>query len=675
MISVADPLALTQLSGATLPVAARIHLNEDGTITALSGKVEEGQGPRAELSQAAAEELRVPVSQIRLVMADTDLVPDDGITAGSRTTPRNVPEMRQAAATARELLTQLAAAQWQVDSTTLEVRQGRIRNPGNGKTLTYADLAKSKGLAEAFAKNVESDAALTPVTEWKILGQTTRRPNSRDLVTGAHRFPSDIVRPNMLYGVVLRPPSFGATLTSIDLSAAEAMEGVVALRDEQFVGFAAPSLHRAELALEAAAKTASWKTSPSPVSNRDLHAHLKEHARTERSRVDENGSVERGFSEANEVLSETYTLAYVQHAPMEPRAAVAEWSGEKLTVWAGCDGPFRAQSALAEEFGISADQVRVIIPDMGGGFGGKHTVEAGLEAARLAKAAGRPVWRRWTREEEFTWTYSRPAAVIECKGGLRPDGSLTAWEFTNINAGGSAIATPYEIPNTRIASVSSESPLRQGSYRCLGATGNNFARESFMDELAAAAGADPLDFRMAHLKNERLRVVLKAATDRFDWSERRKHITPEMGVGLACGTEKDSVVAACVSVEINRRQGSFKVIEVCEAFECGPILNPSNLTAQVQGCIIMGLGGALTEEMLFEDGKIRNAAFSTYRVPRFKDVPKIDVHLIDNPDIPPAGGGETPIIAVAPAIGNAIFAATGVRIRSMPIRGELLKKS
>jgi isoquinoline 1-oxidoreductase len=610
-----------------------------------------------------------------MVMADTELVPDDGITAGSRTTPRNVPEMRQAAATARELLTRLAAAQWQVDSSKLEVHHGRIKNPENGKTITYADLARSTDLAEAFARNVESDAALTPVDEWKVLGQTTRRPNSRDLVTGAHRYPSDIVRPNMLYGVVLRPPSFGASLTTIDLSAAEAMEGVVALRDGQFVGFAAPSTHRAEQALEAAAKTASWKTAPLQVSNGNLHAHLKEHARRERARVDEKGSVERGFSEGKEVLNATYTLAYVQHAPMEPRAAVAEWSGEKLTVWAGCDGPFRAQSALAEEFGISADQVRVIIPDMGGGFGGKHTVEAGLEAARLAKAAGQPVWRRWTREEEFTWAYSRPAAVIECKAGLQPDGSLNAWEFTNINAGGSAIATPYEIPNTRISSVSSESPLRQGSYRCLGATGNNFARESFMDELAAAAGADPLDFRLAHLENERLRTVLESAAEQFGWRERRQQVTHELGVGLACGTEKNSVVAACVSVEINRSQGSFKVVEVCEAFECGPILNPANLTSQVQGCIIMGLGGALTEEMLFEDGKIRNAAFSRYRVPRFKDVPKIDVHLIDNPDIPAAGGGETPIIAVAPAIGNAIFASTGVRIRSMPIRGEGLKES
>lgn len=195
-----------------------------------------------------------------------------------------------------------------------------------------------------------------------------------------------------------------------------------------------------------------------------------------------------------------------------------------------------------------------------------------------------------------------------------------------------------------------------------------------MDELAAAAGADPLAFRLAHLENPRIRTVLETVAKHFNWAERRKRVTPELGVGLACGTEKNSVVAACVEVGIDRKRGEIKVREVCEAFECGPVVNPANLTSQVQGCIVMGLGGALFEEIQFEDGKILNASFAGYRVPRFKDVPKIDVHLVNKTDIPSAGGGETPIIALAPAIGNAIFAATGVRIRSMPMRGDVLKQ-
>ena len=678
LITVTDGVSLGQRrsrGGRSITVAARLHLNRDGTITVMTGKVEEGQGPRAQLTQAAAEELRVAVDQIRLVMSDTALVPDDGITAGSRTTPSTVPAVRRGAATARELLKRLAAEQWKVDSSALNVRNGTITNRTTRQTITYADLAKSKDIAEAFKQTIPSDVTLISVNQWQALGNSVPRPNSRDIVTGAHHYPSDITRPNMLYGKILRPPSYGATLTSIDLSRAKAMKDVVVVRDEQFVGCAAPSSFRAAQALEAVAKTASWKTVSHP-SSKEIFSYLKKHARLGgRSRPRIRGSIDKGLANARKVLSETYEVAYIQHTPMEPRAAAAEWKDGKLTVWTGIDWPQRAQRDLARTFQIPAERVRAVVPDMGGGFGGKHSGEAAEEAARLAKAAGRPVAVHWTRAEEFTWAYFRPAAVIECKGGLDDKGSLIAWDFTNINAGGAAIDTPYNITNTRILSASSDSPLRQGAYRCLAATANNFARESFMDELAAAAGADPLAFRLAHLDNPRIRTVLETVARHFDWPARRKKVTPELGVGLACGTEKNSVVAACVEVGIDRKKGEIKVHQVCEAFECGPIQNPANLLSQVQGCIVMGLGAALREEMQFEDGKILNASFAGYLVPRFKDVPKIDVHLINKTDIPSAGGGETPIIAIAPAIANAVFAATGVRIRSMPLRGGRLKQS
>jgi len=678
LITVTHGVSLGQRAGGrsrqSTTVAARLHLNQDGTITVMTGKVEEGQGSRAQLTQAAAEELRVAVDRIRLVMADTDLVPDDGITAGSRTTPYTVPAVRRGAATARELLTRLAAKQWKVDSNALNVHNGTITNRTTKKTITYADLAKSKDIDEAFKQTIPSDVTVTPVAEWKVLGTAVPRPNWRDLVTGAHRYPSDIIRSNMLYGKILRPPSYGATLTSIDLSEAKAMKDVVVVQDGQFVGCAAPSSFRAAQALQAVAKTASWKTVPQP-SSKEIFSYLKKNARLGgRSRPRTRGSIDKGLADASKVLERTYEVAYIQHTPMEPRAATAEWKDGKLTVWVGIDWPQRAQRDLARTFQIPTERVRAIVPDMGSGFGGKHSGEAAEEAARLAKAAGRPVAVHWTRAEEFTWAYFRPAAVIECKGGLDANGSLIAWEFTNINAGGAAIDTPYNIANTRILSASSDSPLRQGPYRCLAATANNFARESFMDELAAAAGAEPLAFRLAHLENPRIRTVLETVATHFDWPARRKKVTPELGVGLACGTEKNSVVAACVEVGIDREKGEIKVHQVCEAFECGPIQNPANLLSQVQGCIIMGLGGALSEEIEFEDGKILNASFAKYRVPRFKDVPQIDVHLINKTDIPSAGGGETPIIAIAPAIGNAIFAATGVRIRSMPMREDLLKQ-
>lgn len=674
LISVTEGVSFGRRRGRSrqsIKVAARLHINKDGTITVMTGKVEEGQGARAQLTQAAAEELRVAVDRIRLVMADTALVPDDGITAGSRTTPSTVPAVRRACATARNILVDMACEQWQTKKSTVEVRNGAITHRAKKQTITYADLAKSKDIAGAFAQTIPSDVTVTPIDEWKVLGTAVPRPNRRDLVTGAHRYPSDIVRPNMLYGKILRPPSYGATLESIDLSKARAMKDVVVVRDGQFAGCAAPSSFLAAQALKALAKTASWKTI-SHTSSKDLFSHLKKNARSgSRSRARTRGSIDKGLADASKVLEQTYEVAYVQHTPMEPRAAIAEWNQDKLTVWTGVDGPQRVQGSLARALGIPSDRIRVIVPDMGGGFGGKHSGEAAEEAARLAKAFGRPVAVHWTRAEEFTWAYFRPAAVIECKGGLDSNGSLIAWDFTNINAGGSAIEPPYRIANIRTRSLGSDSPLRQGSYRCLAATANNFARESFIDELAAAAGADPLAFRLAHIDDPRMRTVLETAAKKFDWPARRKKVTADIGVGLACGTEKNSYVASCVEVGINRKQGQIKVHQVCQTFECGPIQNPDNLLSQVQGCIMMGMGPAMGEEIEFADGKILNASFAGYRVPRFKDVPKIDVHLINKTDIPSAGGGETPIIAIAPAIGNAVFAATGVRIRSMPIsRGQ-----
>jgi isoquinoline 1-oxidoreductase len=369
---------------------------------------------------------------------------------------------------------------------------------------------------------------------------------------------------------------------------------------------------------------------------------------------------------AGKVLHQTYHVPYVQHAPLEPRTAVAEWEAGKLTVWTATQNPFGCHSELVRALGLANDRVRVIVPDFGGGFGGKHMPDAPLEAARLAKAAGKPVLVRWTRQEEFTWAYFRPAAVIDIEASLDAKGTLTSWHFININSGGAAVDTPYRAGKHKSQFVQSDSPMRQGSYRTLAATANNFARECFMDELAAAAGSDPLRFRLAHLANPRLQAVLETAAKRFDWAGRVKKKDPSVGVGLACGTEKGSYVAACVEIAI--REGEILVRRVCEVFECGAVINPDNLVSQVQGCIIMGLGPALREEMRFENGKVLNASFGSYLVPRFQDVPELDIHLLDRPDLPSAGGGETPIIAIAPAIANAVFHATGERIRRMPIR-------
>jgi isoquinoline 1-oxidoreductase len=469
----------------------------------------------------------------------------------------------------------------------------------------------------------------------------------------------------MLYGKVLRPPTYGAKLNAIDLAPAQGMKDVVVVRDGTFVGVAAPTSWRAQEALDAIAATAKWDAVPQP-SSKELYDYLRQHAR---GGVPKNGFTDE-LQKAAKTLRQTYHVAYVQHAPMEPRAAVAEWTGDggKLTVWTGTQGPFGVKRELVGAFRLADDKVRVIVPDFGGGFGGKHSGECAVEAARLAKAAGKPVHLRWTREEEFTNAYFRPAAVIEAEASLDDKGMLTSWHFININSGPSAVESPYRAGKAKSQFIQSDAPLRHGSYRALASTANNFARECFMDELAEAAGQDPLAFRLAHLENPRLRAVLEEAAKRFNWTERVKKKEPNVGIGLACGTEKASYVAACAEVSIDRDAGEIRVRRVCQAYECGAVLNPGNLTAQNEGSIVMGLGPALREEMRFEGGKMLNATFRHYLVPRLEDVPQIEVHLLDRKDLPSVGAGETPLIAVAPAIANAVFQATGTRVREMPMR-------
>jgi isoquinoline 1-oxidoreductase len=381
--------------------------------------------------------------------------------------------------------------------------------------------------------------------------------------------------------------------------------------------------------------------------------------------------MEEGLAAADKKLTQTYTVAYIAHAPLEPRAAVAEWKDDKLTVWTGSQRPFGVRSELANALRIPETNVRVIVPDTGAGYGGKHSGETAVEAARLAKAAGKPVKVVWTREEEFTWAYFRPAGVIDISSGVRNDGTVTAWEFHNYNSGGSGIRTPYEVANQRIEFHPVESPLRQGSYRALAATANHFARETHVDELSRLVKMDPLEFRRKNLKDTRLGAVLDAAARSFGWGKTKA--SPGQGFGIAGGTEKNGYVATCAEVSVDREKSTVKLVRVVTAFECGAIINPDNLKNQVEGAVIMGMGGALFEAIEFENGRVLNPHFLTYRVPRFNDVPALETILIDRKDLPSAGAGETPILTLAPAVGNAIFDATGIRLRSLPMIPNGLK--
>ncbi len=648
-----------------------------------SSKVEVGQGSRAQLGQAAAEELRVPLDRVRLVLAETDRVPDDGGTFGSRTTGYTVPDVRKAAAAARQVLFDLAARNWGIVDPKpgrIVARDGEIVDSDTGARCSFGELARAQDVEAAFrSSRVSENVDLTPVSDWKVLGRSAWKPTSREVATGAHRYPSDITRPGMLRGVVLRPPSFGARLAAIDEDAARAIEGAVVARDGDFVGCAAPTSFDARRAVDALSQTAKWVESPHP-SSRELFPYLEANVDTEAEARPqwnhETGSLDAALSRGVKTLAARYEVAYIAHAPMEPRAAVAEWTESGLTVWTGTQRPHGVRDELMKAFELPEEKVHVLVPDTGGGFGGKHTGEAAVEAAKLARAAGRPVSVRWTREEEFTWAYFRPAALIEARAALDSSGSISGWDFTCYNAGTAALESPYQLADVRERYVPVKSPLRQGSYRALAATANTFARESFMEELASEAGVDPLEFRLAHLVEPRLRDVLVKAAERFRYRERLRELpvkNGKRGVGIACGTEKGSYVAACVAVKIDRARGKVVVEEIVEAYECGAIQNPGNLRAQVEGGIIMGLGGALKEEIRFENGRVTNPRFSMYQVPRTRDLVPMDVILLDRPDLPSVGSGETPIIAVAPAIAAAVFHATGIRVRTMPIRSDALR--
>jgi isoquinoline 1-oxidoreductase len=644
--------------GASLPsdVSAWLHIGEDGAVTVFTGKTEIGQNIRTSLTQAVAEELKAPLGSITLVMADTAKTPFDMGTFGSRTTPTMNSQLRKVAAAARSVLVDRAAAQWNVARDVVTVKEGRIA--AGGRSMSFGELMKGAPLVAT----VDEKTATEPPARWSVAGAPVPKINGRDFVTGRHRYTSDIRRDGMLHGKIVRPPAYGATLVSADLSAAQKLPGVVVVRDGNFLGVAAPS---APLVAEAAAAIKAEWTAGSGASARTLFADLKTKVEDQNQAPFVSGSVDAALARADVRADAEYTIAYIAHAPLEPRAAVAEWQDGKLTVWTGSQRPFGVQQELVDAFHLPSDRVRVVVPDTGSAYGGKHTGDAAIEAARIARAAGTPVKLVWTREEEFVWAYFRPAGVIAINAAAQKDGTITSWEYHNYNSGPAGIRTPYEIANQRIAFHPAQSPLRQGSYRGLAATANHFARESHMDDLAHSVGLDPLEFRLKNLRDERLVAVLEAAADKFGWRS-----AAGRAIGLACGVEKGGYTACCVELDAPRQKSdsaSLRLKRIVVAFECGAIVNPNGLNNQVEGAIVQGLGGALFEAIDFEDGRLTNGRFAQYRVPRFSDVPPIDVVLLDRRDIPPAGAGEAPIVGIAPAIGNAIFSATGTRLRALPL--------
>jgi nicotinate dehydrogenase subunit B len=641
-------------------VESWIHVGEDGTVSVYTGKVEVGQNIRTSLSQIVAEELMVPVLSIKMIMGDTDLVPFDAGTFGSRTTPQMGTQLRKAAATARQALVDMAAKKWNTTATGLKADNGMVVNIATNEKTNYGALTKGEKLMITISDNVPVISA----KDWKVAGKSLPKVDQRNFITGKHIYVSDMKLPGMLYGKVLRAPSYGAKLIDADLTQAKNMAGVIVVKDGDFIGVAAPDVNTANRALQSI--NAKWEEKKEHPSNTNIFDYLVKNGSGEgggRNSGSTKGDVEKALTEADFKHAATYNIHYIAHVPLEPRAAVAEWTNEKLTVWTGTQRPFGVQEELAETFRSDKKNVRVIMPDTGSGYGGKHSGETAVEAARLAKEANKPVKVVWTREEEFTWAYFRPGGVIEVNAGVNKDGIINAWKFVNYNSGGAGLDTQYKVTNKQVSHVRSNSPLKQGSYRGLAATANVFARECHMDDLARLIKMDPLAFRVKNLDDDRLITALKSAAQNFGWNGSKPK---DHGHGIACGFEKGGYVGTCAEVKINGNK-EVKIVRITQAFECGAIINPHHLENQVMGSMIQALGGALFEAIEFASGKILNASLSAYRVPRFSDIPKIEIILIDRKDLPSAGAGEAAIIGIAPAIRNAIVDATGKALNNLPM--------
>jgi len=645
-----------------------LSVRPDGTVAVYAGKVEYGQGIRTGLAIEVADELRVPLARVEVILGDTALVPWDMGTFGSQSTARVGLLLRKAAATAREALVAMAADRLDLPASDVRAEAGRVASSADpGRSLSYGELIADREIV----REIDDGVALTPRADFTVMGSPQPRVDAVARVTGAAVYSQDVVVEGMLFASVLRPPWRGARLESVDTAIAERMPGVASVaRDEHLVAVLADTDEHAAAAMHLL--QAEWGNPAPRASSLDLPAMLVETA-SDPFVTQERGSLDEGFRLADGILEATYFVPYVSNAPMEPRAAVAAWEEDRLTVWAGTQRPFGIRTELAQRFGIDESQVRVIAPEIGGGFGSKSPYPVAHEAARLARIAGRPVRVAYSRAEDTIYATVRPAALLKIKSGFSTDGRLLAWECHAYHAGERPFLgrrgsdSPYAAPHARVTTYTSGSPLGSGSYRSLGAAANHFAREVHADEVAAAVGIDPVEFRLRNLEDRRFRRVLERAADAHAW--RPGAGATGAGQGIAIGIDVGSYAATAVELDIHGNEAT--VARVTVALDCGLVVNPEGARNQLEGSIVMGMGTALYEAIDFQDGRILNAGFTRYRVPRSSDAPVIETLLVGDDDTPSTGAGEPGIVPIAAAIANAAFDRTGQRHREIPLQRHL----
>ncbi len=650
---------------------AYLQIKDDGTVALFTGKVEYGQGIMTSLAQMAAEELDLPLQSLRVVLGDTSLCPQDadGGTWGSLTTRNFGPPLRSAAAKAKAILIALAAQQLNLASSQLMTQDGFvISRTDSAVRVSYASLAGGKSIVQTL----QTTPATKNFAQFTLSGQPARRLDAIDKVTGKALYTADIRLPGMLYAYILRPPAYGATLKSVDTLAAGTVVGtrVMQVNGQWVVLHAQPD--QARLALELIKATAVYNPPPAGQDQETIYAYLTSRY-TAGTLFAQSGNLATGQSQAVAKLGQTYYTPYLAHAPMEPHAAVVSIEGTKATVWASTQTPFTVRSDVAGALGFSTANVRVITPYIGGGFGGKSVNLQTVEAARIAKAAGQPVNLAWTREEEFFYDAFQPPSIIKTSSGLDRNNKISFWDSQVYCVGNRGAEMLYEVPHYRIQTYGNTSsqgshPFSIGPWRAPGSNANTFARESHIDELAAAAGLDACSFRLLHLQTSasaRLRKVLQTAAASFGWQPAKS--PSGRGYGVACGSDAGAYVVMMASVEVEAKTGAIKVLRMLCAQDMGQVINPDGARMQMEGSMMMGLGYALSEELHFKNGAIQDLNFDSYAIPRFAWMPKLETVLVENNALSPQGGGEPSIITTGAVLANAVFDAIGVRVNRLPM--------
>ena len=712
--SFAPEIALSQAKPPQLPgslntnrmLDAWLKIGADGRVTVYTGKIELGQGIGTALSQIAADELDVDMKRIEIIHGDTERTPNEGQTAGSLSVTNSGTALRFACAEARSLLLDAAAAKLGVAAATLKVRDGTIQGPA--ENLTYWQLAQELDLKRAATAQVKPKAA----TEYQWIGKSIPRRDIPAKFTGGAAYVQDIRLPNMVHGRIVRPPSPDAQLISVDEAAVKRLPGVIAIvRDGRFLAVAAEREEQAVKARDALARAAKWQENATlPPSGEALYAHLMaidEPAKVVAAKNDPAAPVAK-------TLNATFTRPFQAHGSIGPSCAIAQWQGGKLTVWTHSQGVFPLRGDLSRAFGMEPKMIHCVHAEGSGCYGHNGADDVAFDAAMLARAIeGRPVRVQWMRDDEFGWEPYGSAMVMKLSGSLDAAGNVVNWRHElwshphstrpggkqGVNLRGAWLTEkpatpttpadgplpagasdrnavpPYTFPSYEISKhYIIPTPLRTSALRTLGGYANVFAAESFMDEMAAAAGADPVEFRLRYLQDPRARAVIEAAAQRAGWrANARSDGTTGRGIAYARYKNLACYCAVVAEVRVDRASGAVRVTRAVSAVDAGQIVNPDGVINQIEGGVIQAASWTLKEAVSFDRTRVTTRSWDDYPILRFEEVPQTEVVLLNQPGAPYLGVGEGSQGPTAAAIANAVAHATGKRLRDLPFSPSRVK--